>query len=354
MIKIYTETEDYQSEYRGHLMDLLKPFVGKDNDTKNTIKSTYGDFYENVVLTNSIEESEFCVLPFSWNYYSYQGLNAYAKEFVENCLKAGKPVLTFTTNDFGCTPLNDNVIVLRQSGYASHQKYEQWGLPVFIRDPLEHYFDGQMSVKEKGEFPVVGFCGQAHSSFVGNVVSVARTCFRNMKYHLKLSINEPQTLYPTSYQRDKILTLLDSSPRVNTQFVKRKKYRAGVVSDADRLKTGMEFYNNIRNTDYTMCVRGGGNFSVRLYETLAMGRIPLFVNTDCILPLADSVDWSKHVVWVDISEVNRIGDILADFHNSIHPDDFKQLQIDNRKFWEDSLSFDGFHSKLIRVMKGQI
>lgn len=354
MIKIYTEVEGYQAQFRGHLIDLLKPLVGKENASENSIKSTYGSFYEKVVLVNSLEQSDFCVLPFSWNYYALHGQNTYAKEFVDKCLRAGKQVISFTSGDFGCSPVNDKVIVLRQSGYASHQKYVQWGLPVFIRDPLEHYFDGHMSLKEKGNSPVVGFCGQAHSSVVGNAMSVGRTFIRNMKYHLKLSVNEPQSLYPTSYLRDRILSLLDTSPHVTTDFIKRKKYRAGVLSDADRWQTGMAFYENINNTDYTMCVRGGGNFSVRLYETLAMGRIPLFVNTDCILPLADSVDWKKHVVWVDISDVDRIGDILADFHNSIHPDDFKQLQLDNRKFWEDSLSFDGFHSKLLRMMKGRI
>ena len=35
---------------------------------------------------------------------------------------------------------------------------------------------------------------------------------------------------------------------------------------------------------YGLCVRGFGNFSFRLGETLMMGRIPILIDTECILP----------------------------------------------------------------------
>ena len=66
----------------------------------------------------------------------------------------------------------------------------------------------------------------------------------------------------------------------------------------------MEFYENMVSSDYIVCVRGGGNFSVRLYETLAMGRIPIFINTDCLLPLNKSIDWKKHVVWIEREDID--------------------------------------------------
>jgi len=154
---------------------------------------------------------------------------------------------------------------------------------------------------------------------------------------------EPQVLYPSTLRRNKVLNHLSNSSMVQSDFIIRDKYRAGAQSEKDRRVSTLEFFNNLRNTDYTICIRGGGNFSVRIYETLAVGRIPLFINTDCVLPLDMMVDWKQHVVWVEEADISRIDEILSDFHASIHPDDFVQMQLNNRKLWEDCLSFKGFH-----------
>ncbi len=95
-----------------------------------------------------------------------------------------------------------------------------------------------------------------------------------------------------------------------------------------------------------VCVRGSGNFSVRLYETLAMGRIPVFVNTDCILPFTEAIDWKEHVVWVEADEIDNIGTIVFEFHKTLSKDSFVQLQQRNRSLWESKLQLRGLLLKL--------
>ncbi|WP_157202478.1 exostosin domain-containing protein [Marinilabilia salmonicolor] len=111
------------------------------------------------------------------------------------------------------------------------------------------------------------------------------------------------------------------------------------------------FYNNIRDSDYVLCIRGG-DFSVRIYESLAMGRIPVFINTDCILPYDHLIDWKSHVVWIDERDLSKADEILADFHSSIHPDDFIRMQVDNRELWKKYLSLSGFYDHLPKLLKG--
>ena len=106
---------------------------------------------------------------------------------------------------------------------------------------------------------------------------------------------------------------------------------------SDRNKSTLEYYNNIRESDYVLCLRGGGNYSRRLYETLLMGRIPIFINTDCILPLIDQIDWKKHVVWIEWKERDRIVEIVSQFHNNLSDDAFQDLQLSNRKLWLEKL-----------------
>ena len=74
-------------------------------------------------------------------------------------------------------------------------------------------------------------------------------------------------------------------PALTTNYILRSKYRAGVSREKDPFHPSrLEFVNNILGSDYTVCMRGGGNFSVRFYETLSLGRIPVFIDTDCLLP----------------------------------------------------------------------
>ena len=99
---------------------------------------------------------------------------------------------------------------------------------------------------------------------------------------------------------------MEKSNDIKTEFIRRSRYKGGTTNKEDlskRLKK--EFFKNMNNTDYTLCVRGTGNFSARMYETLALGRIPIFVNTDCILPFNNKIDWDKHVVWVEYNEISE-------------------------------------------------
>ena len=94
---------------------------------------------------------------------------------------------------------------------------------------------------------------------------------------------------------------------------------------------------------YILCVRGAGNYSARFYEALALGRIPVLVNTDCILPLKDKINWNEHCVWVDDYELDDIINKIEVFHRKLSDADFKHLQIRNRQLWMDKITFQGFY-----------
>ena len=103
-----------------------------------------------------------------------------------------------------------------------------------------------------------------------------------------------------------------------------------------------DHYNNIQNNMFTLCSRGAGNHSMRLYEVLSMGRIPIQVDTDCVYPFEGKIDWSDHCVMVPEKDINNIGDHVMDFYNSKSSGDLLNMQKNNRKIWEEYLSPLGF------------
>ena len=155
--------------------------------------------------------------------------------------------------------------------------------------------------------------------------------------------------------RKKILNILDRKSNLNTNFILRDRYQGGESKKKDTFQImRKEFYQNIYHSDYTLCIRGTGNFSARFYETLALGRIPIFINTDCMLPFNDVIEWKKHIIWIEQNEISDIGLKILEFHNGLTQDSFTNLQNENRKLWEQYFSFPGFIQQLISYLKKEL
>ena len=81
---------------------------------------------------------------------------------------------------------------------------------------------------------------------------------------------------------------------------------------------------------------------------------PIFVNTDCILPFDDIIEWKKHVIWIEKNEILDINSIILEFHNGLTQDLFTNLQNENRQIWEHYFSFAGFIQELISYLKKEL
>ena len=79
-----------------------------------------------------------------------------------------------------------------------------------------------------------------------------------------------------------------------------------------------------------------------------MGRIPVFINTDCILPLNNQINWENHCVWVESDDYKAIVKKLNFFHERLSKYEFEKLQYSNRKLWADLLTFDGFYHRFVK------
>lgn len=353
MIKFYTDLSHYSGKQdRSSLAHFLKPYV--DNDVKSAVelKEQFGDFYLHYEQTDQLEDADFAYLPMSMEYYLLNGKKSQMQEFIYKAKEAGTPVVTQMNGDFGVKPLFKDVIILCQNGYQSKRFPHQYAFPSIFTDPLKKYYGrDEIVIRDKGEKPVVGFDGLGRVSNAKIAIDFIRTSLHNLKSHLGLTPFVTNTLYPSVLLRMHCLEYITKDNRLIANFNIRKKYKAGAVNPTDGDKKTREFYENMMTSDYVLCVRGLGNFSKRLYETLAMGRIPVFVNTDCILPFDNIIDWKKYCVWVEKDEITHIGDILTRFHDSLSDEQFKQLQKDCRALWEKHLSGNGAMMGLQSLIK---
>ena len=76
------------------------------------------------------------------------------------------------------------------------------------------------------------------------------------------------------------------------------------------------------NSHFNICNRGNGNFSMRFYQTLSCGRIPVLLNTDMVLPFSDEIDWESLIVLAN-TESELVVKLLYYWNNQ----DIVQMQV---------------------------
>jgi hypothetical protein len=292
-----------------------------------------------------LEEADAAVLVAPWELVRE---DAAAREralaFIARAGAAGRKTIVFF-NDDDDQPLDlDGAIVFRTSLYRSRRRPYEFALPAWSEDFLERYLEGTLSLREKSPRPVVGFCGAA-------IESTSRLAGprRRVSAVVRRPVRDPGV-------RAVALQRLAKSLHVDTNFALRSSFWGGALSGDDAYRqmeeARREYVQNIVDSDYVLCARGAGNFSYRLYETLSCGRIPVFVDTDCLLPLEDEIDWRALCVWVDARRVDRIARAVRSFHDRLSPTEFLERQHRARATWEDFLSPLGFVRALDRRFRG--
>jgi hypothetical protein len=71
----------------------------------------------------------------------------------------------------------------------------------------------------------------------------------------------------------------------------------------------------------------------------------MFVNTDCVLPFEQRIQWTRHAVWLEDRDLDTAAQQVARFHRALGPSGFRDLQRENRRLWEEWLSPEGFFAR---------
>lgn len=344
-LRVFADRTHYSSAHRKALTDILK--AAWNQATLEERRKTYGAWIDLFEVVSSPTEADIHLLPMKWPYYVEHDCIDLARRAVDAARRARKPIAVFSTGDFEANfpEAGADIHLFQAAGYRSRQRTRNHGIPAFFDDPLIGLDVGD-GLRRREARARVGFCGQAGASLPRHAARLVRNRARRILWRLGREKWEPPPFEHTWF-RQRVLDAFASCPRIDTHFILRTRYRAGVRS-ADRNdpaeKSRREFLQNVLDTDYTVCMRGGGNFSVRFYEALAMRRIPAFVDTDCVLPYAEQVNWKQYTVWIDQTEISRAGHIVADFHANLSARELEELQQACRAVWLERLTVNGFYT----------
>ena len=257
----------------------------------------------------------------------------------------GLRTLVFGGHDLEPIMPSPSVILLHPGPTRNAQPHaDVLALPYIFTDrtrPPENRPDGSR--------PSVAFCGQGAVRRGAGLVQSTRRTAQVLANRVRPRVVPTPITSPVT-TRSRAMKALHSHDGVDTNFIIRNQYRAGASGEADRTRTQAEFDDNLRTSTYALCVRGTGNFSARFYEALSFGRVPLFVDTDCVLPFEDEIDWKSRTVWVPADELSSIGERLVAEHPHVLTDHGRS-QPALRKLWEDRLTQEGFYAHLPEAVR---
>lgn len=343
MLKLYTDTSFLTEQYRSKLFPLLFELFFKEN---KSLKKCY-EFVDDIKLADIV------VLPIDYNVF----FREYRKTFSELNKTAkthNKIIWTFSAGDYGFTNHIANMYTFRSGGFDSKLDNRTFILPAFINDPYDSYLPQGFTPLKKQNKPSIGFVGHAKSGLIKYLKEYTNFLKFRIKRIFKNILADKQPFYPSSVKRAKYLKHIAQSKTIDTQFIFRNKYRAGLNSKLAQAESSKEFYDNIYKNAYTFCLRGVGNFSVRFYETLAVGRIPVVINTDCRFPLNHIIDWSKHCLIIDVNSRKPLVQHIIEFHNNLSDNQFQALQVSNRNLWLNKLNKEAFFTEIYEFFKSKL
>jgi hypothetical protein len=317
---------------------MLYPFWGKNPEDPADPNCGRFDRYAEVgsgfFELAPLESADLAVFPREWS----TSLADEAGPFLAAAADAGKPTVLFIGRDDHEAVADDGALVLQTSLYRSVRRPNEFAQPAWSEDFVRAHLGGRLPVREKREKPVVGFCGLAP---------------RRRGLVARLRAHPDHTRI-----RARALRLLREHGAVDTHFAERQRFLGGAIKGgqvdlATMRRVRGEYVRNMVDSDYVLCTRGAGNFSYRLYEALSCARIPIFVDTDSVLPYDFVAPWRDHCVWVDQNELESIGDVVADFHERVGEREFVELQHACRRFWEDYIAPQGFFAHFHEHLGGR-
>lgn len=236
-----------------------------------------------------IEDCDYVILPYKWDSYSKT-----TQCVINEAKKLKKKVIVLHNDDYqpSIKIKEDDGFIFTTTITRGHNQKNEFPFPAFTGD----FFSSEFNLTRR-----FGFCGAI-----------------------------------THGLRNQIISMINRS-ELEKDFVIRKGFWAPELT---KTEARYQYVKHIENNAFTICIRGAGNFSYRLYETMMMGRIPVIIDTDQILPFERHLDYSEFSLRINYRD-DKIIDKLGEFVLK-SDEDIISMQKKSRLIWKEYMSPEGW------------
>ena len=109
----------------------------------------------------------------------------------------------------------------------------------------------------------------------------------------------------------------------------------------------LEFANITQRSKFTLCPRGYGLSSFRLYETLQLNSIPIYVYDKRFLPFTDIIKWDEFCVLIHESQIHDTKDIIL----QIDEQKMKQMLQRGKEIYNMYFTLEATCNQILDILK---
>lgn len=222
--------------------------------------------------------------------------------------KLNKIVLIFLVSDNSkAFQIPHNIILFRTSLYKSKKNKNEFLLPY-----IWECYEKSEKPLHKTTKPKVGFCGNVNKNLGRRLTTIKA---------------------------------LEQNKNIETDFILRKGFWAGKPND-EQLKK--DYIDNLINSHFTICNRGRGNFAIRFYQALSLGRIPVLIDSDMVFPFEDLINWDD--VIIKAKNETELAEKIVFWWQNKSDLDVINAQLKCREVYENYLTTSAFSTILEKVL----
>ncbi len=229
-------------------------------------------------------DCDLIVCPFTWQ---NEGHTAPVQQLAAEAKKWNKPLVVFCEADTEAPFPIPGVRAFRGSLRRSAQLSTEFPAPAFILDHIGIPFPLEtVGPLPKADAPIAGFCGNIDTE-ANSRVPFKRTLNRALYWGL---LSRPGvdrflrrcgiriTRHEGKRTRYQALGVVARCAEIRKNYQIREQFLNGTLLVPEKeqrehwRRSFGEFRENVLGSHYTLCPRGGGNWSYRFYETLCLGR----------------------------------------------------------------------------------
>jgi hypothetical protein len=108
------------------------------------------------------------------------------------------------------------------------------------------------------------------------------------------------------------------------------------------------FLDLTSRSKFTLCPRGYGATSFRLYEAMQMKSIPVYIfYKKPHLPFSNKIDWNKIAILIDYDNINQINNILT----NISDEKYQEMVNYTSEIYSDYFSLEGASKQILESLK---
>lgn len=304
-------------------------------NTSRLFKSLPSDFsIKSCSVVKAVEQAEAIVIP-----QAMRKLDRPCREYLQGindlAARVGVPAILFIAGDgaHGVHVPFSHIFIYKGSAYGKSIRDNERVFAPFVEDLGQAH---GLQVREKQHRPVVSFCGYA------NFVST-RSMIRSTVEKLWLTSMGVPERQRGIFIRRRALNILERDVRFETKFISRNFFTGDTqrqVNNPNDLRS--EYVQNMRESDFVLAPKGDGNYSNRFFEALSLGRIPILVDTDMVLPSAHIIPYDRFVVRVPYADLANISEYVLTWWNALSNQEYEVRQHEARRVFSEHLRYDAY------------